>query len=176
MKPIRDLTEDELAQLVRRAAELPDAPDALIRAAIELLPAQAMPTLADVARDAVKRIVATLTFDSWAQPATALGVRGVRAGTRQMLFSAAGRDVDLRTKPSAGAFSISGQVLGPDYFGRIEVSSDTGADTISPRFADLDDLGEFRLDGLPAGTYTLTLRVHDAEIELPAITLDGEAT
>ncbi|HEX8013089.1 MAG TPA: hypothetical protein VF814_19525, partial [Casimicrobiaceae bacterium] len=82
---------------------------------------------------------------------------------------AMGRDIDVRIAPSAGDFSVTGQVLGPDRAGTVEMIRRTmaDADKTHRRVADLDDLGEFRIDGLPAGQYTLTLRVADVEIELP---------
>ena len=170
MKRIQNLSDDEFSELVRRAAALPDAPDALVRAAIDLFPARDSPTLGQVARAAVNRVLASLAFDSWA-PAPVLAVRGVPSETRQMLFSASGRDIDLRVIPAAGQFALSGQVLGPDRAGTVELTvaegDEVGATTL--RTAPLDDLGEFRLDGLQAGRYTLLLRVVDADIELPPI-------
>ena len=170
MNRIHDLSDDEFAELVRRAAALPDAPDALVRAAIDLIPVRAAPTLAQVARSAARRVLASLAFDSWV-PTPTLAVRSLPSDTRQMLFSALGRDIDLRIAPAVGAFSVTGQVLGPDHAGAVELMREGGddADATTPRIAQLDDLGEFRLDGLTAGTYKLTLRVADADIELPPI-------
>jgi hypothetical protein len=174
MKRVQDLSEEEFAQLVRRAADLPDAPEALVRAATNLFSARASPTLAETARAVVNRVLAALAFDSWA-PASALAVRGVPSETRQMLFSALGRDIDLRITPAPGNFSLTGQVLGPDRAGIIELTSDAGGETATAlHTAQLDDLGEFRLHGLQAGRYTLLLRVADADIELPPIDIGAQ--
>ena len=88
------------------------------------------------------------------------------ADTRHLLFSAMGRDIDLRIAPAEELFALSGQILGPDEAGRVEVNAAGSADK---RVASIDDLGEFRVDGLPKGTYLLTLRMGSDEIALPPI-------
>jgi hypothetical protein len=86
------------------------------------------------------------------------------------LFNAQGRDVDLRIAPSVGvgAFVLSGQILGPDETGVLELA-DCSAAGSATRSISLDELGEFRIDGIGRGTYLLTLRVGDDQIDLPAI-------
>ena len=91
--------------------------------------------------------------------------------TRHLLFSAKGRDIDLRISPAAEAFALSGQILGPDDTGVVELvtQSDGAPDSGAARVAPVDALGEFRLDGVRGGTYRLTLRMGGDEIVLPAI-------
>ena len=169
------LSDEAFCGEMRRALrELPDAPPALLAAAIGLWPAGATPavTVADLARAAVRLVQAVLTFDSWSTGATALGMRSLRSPTRHLLFSAEGRDVDLRITPAAdpddpdGQYALSGQILGPDESGAIELLN---LDTVDarPRTADLDTMGEFRLDGLAAGHYALTLNLGADRIVLP---------
>lgn len=165
MKPIDDLTDDELARLTQRAAALPDAPAAVLAAARALMPDAPSP-LRDAARAAVRRLAAALRFDSWAGSPLAFGMRALPADTRHLLFSAMGRDIDLRITPAAAQFALAGQILGPDESGRVELSDASGAAT---RVASIDDLGEFRLDGIDRGTYLLTLRMGNDEIALPPI-------
>lgn len=163
-----DLPADDAALLRagRRALrELPDAPEWLVLRAQALwqpLPRQAPPLLA--------RVLARLSFDSWASPAPAL--RGsAEPGARQWLFNAEGRDIDLRIRRIAATgetWSIEGHVLGPDEGGQAEVESVGDAPM---QAAALDDLGAFRFDGLGAGPCRLTLRFADASIELPPIDL-----
>lgn len=168
------LSDDELAQQARRAAELPDAPKPLIDAVIGLFPVSPAPQrsrLGDVAHAALRLVSAVLSFDSWAQPPTALGMRAGASDTRHLLFSAQGRDIDLRISPASPVgehFALSGQILGPDESGVVELEpqSSDGADA---RSAVLDTLGEFRLDGVRGGTYRMTLRVGGDEIVLPPI-------
>jgi hypothetical protein len=171
MKPVNLLSEDEFAQLVQRAAALPDAPPALLRAAIGQWHA-APPSLLQTAVKAIlKRVEAALTFDSWATGPLAFGVRAVPSDTRHLLFTAMGRDIDVRITPSAAHFALTGQILGPDESGVVElaIESSDGAEPASARVAALDDMGEFRLDGIRDGIYVLTLRLGDDELVLPPI-------
>lgn len=170
MKSVDSLSDDEFAHLVQRAVALPEAPPALVRAAIDLWSTAQPATLTAVARSALRLVSAVLSFDSWAIPPTALGMRAGASDTRHLLFSAMGRDVDLRISPAADHYALTGQVLGPDEAGVIELiaQSDNNAPD-QARMAALDALGEFRLDGVRGGTYQLTLRVGDDEIVLPPI-------
>ena len=184
MKPVDSLTDDDFAALVQRAARLPDAPPSLLRAALDLWPQAHQPTtLRDLAVTARQIIRAVLSFDSWAQPVTALGMRSVGSDTRHLLFSAMGRDVDLRISRAANAFALTGQILGPDEQGTIELVShidaahaDEAGDAVpASRSTALDELGEFRLTDIRAGTYVMTLRMGDEEIVLPPITVGEKA-
>ncbi len=188
MKTPRDLTDDELiAQLRRVTRELPDAPAALQKAALDLwhtspLAAKAAaPTTAGVAPSlmhataaAVKRFAASLTFDSWATPALAGGMRSGRSATRQLLFSTVGRDIDLRIVPAAEGFGIAGQVLGPDEAGEVALSLQ-GEDGGEPRRAQLDKLGAFRIDNVPKGIFVMTLNLGETFVVLPPLEV-GECT
>ena len=171
MKPLDKLSDDELADLAQRAAMLPDAPLSQIRSAIDLWHQRRQSSLADLARSGLRLVQAVLSFDSWAQPAPALGMRAGASDTRHLLFSAQGRDIDLRIVPVAEHFALSGQVLGPDGSGMIELATQREdlAATDGPHVAALDELGEFRIDGVHGGTYRLTLRVGSDEIALPPI-------
>ena len=171
MKPLDRLSDDEFAELVQRAIALPDAPPALVQAAIREWRA-AQPSLLQSAAEAiVNRVVAALTFDSWAVTPLSLGVRSVPSDTRHLLFSAMGRDIDVRITPATGHFALTGQVLGPDEGGVVElaVASGDSGEAASTRVATLDALGEFRLEGIRHGAYVLTLRLGEDEIVLPPI-------
>lgn len=172
MKPIDRLTDDELTQLARRAAALPGAPPALLAAASVLMQeaAPAPAALPELARAATRLLAAALRFDSWAGAPLAFGMRALPADTRHLLFSAMGRDIDLRITPADECFALAGQILGPDESGRVELSSGGGA---PKRVAAIDELGEFRLDGIDSGTYLLTLRMGNDEIALPPIEVGG---
>lgn len=168
MKPIQDLSDAEFAALARQAAALPDAPAALVQAAIDLwVPPR--PSLGDVARSLGRLIQGVLSFDSWAAaPAgAALAVRSAETDTRHLLYSAQGRDIDLRVAPSARQFVLAGQILGPDETGHVELNlaDQTGA-TVQTA---LNGLGEFRIEGLSGGRYVLTLHVGQDTIVLPPL-------
>ncbi len=173
MKPVEHLTDDEFAASVHRAVRaLPDAPAAWQQASIALWaasPLAAGSTLAQVAQtaQALGRLVrAALSFDSWATPGLAQGMRSMRSPTRHLLYSAQGRDVDLRVTPSAERFALSGQILGPDESGQVELSSLDARATVHR--GSLDSMGEFRLDGVAAGRYALTLHLgHDRIVMEP---------
>ncbi|MDQ6618148.1 MAG: hypothetical protein M3Z31_00370 [Pseudomonadota bacterium] len=168
MKPIHTLSDEEFAEMARRSATLEDAPEHVVKAAIGLWRVQ--PAKAHTVRTLMERAVAALTFDSWATPSLAFGVRNAPSETRQMLFSAEGRDIDLRITPAARGFAISGQILGPDASGNVEllrVGDDSLVATQPHDAVDVDDIGEFHLADVAAGRYQLILRVPDAEIELP---------
>lgn len=166
MKPVDSLSDDAFGQRLQQALKaLPDAPLALQRAAIGLWPA-APPALQAAARALLRQVVAALSFDSWAAaPALAHGMRSLRSPTRHLLYSAQGRDIDLRIAPAAGAFSLAGQILGPDDAGTVTLCG-LDADGGEAQSVALDALGEFRIDGVAPGRYRLTLTMGGDELVL----------
>ena len=177
MKPIDALSEEELAQLLRRGLALPDAPAALLRKAIGLWDTARPPSVVASAQALLKRVAAALSFDSWAAEPLPLGLRSTTSETRQLLFTALGRDIDLRIRPEAGGFEISGQVLGPDGSGRVELASqgEAGTEACAVQSRPLDEMGGFRLVGVERGRYALNLRFGDEEIVLPPIDVGERA-
>jgi hypothetical protein len=171
MKSINHLSEDEFAQLAQRAAAIPDAPAGLVRAAIGQWRAAQPVSLQSTAQKVLRQVTALLSFDSWAVAPHAIGVRAVASDTRHLLFSAHGRDIDIRIAPAGGHFALTGQILGPDESGAVELSaaSNEAAGTPGAQVAPLDALGEFRLEGVRRGMYVLTLRLSGDEIVLPPI-------
>jgi hypothetical protein len=165
--PARDAADDALGSRLRRSLrELPDAPAALLRAAIGLWPGpSASASLAAGVQALWVRVAAVLSFDSWAAPAVAGGMRGLRSPTRQLLYRAGSRDIDLRIAPADLTWALAGQVLGPEEPGHVELTRlDASADA---RVMPLDELGEFRLDGVAPGIYSLTLYAGSDEVLLP---------
>jgi hypothetical protein len=194
MKPFETLTDDELHHQLQRAVQaLPDAPLHLQRAAIGLWPAAPAGAASGVAsgavlgvvaaaRTALAQIAAVLSFDSWAVPAVAVGMRSLRSPTRHLLFSAQGRDIDLRISPSpvgsseaSNAFVMAGQVLGPDESGSVQLTALQAGATGARQtlLTALDEMGEFRIEGLAPGSYALTLQVGDDAIVLPPLQVGG---
>ncbi len=157
----------ELGHRLRHALrELPDAPAALQRAAIGLWPGpKAAAALAAGVQALWVRVAAALAFDSWATPALATGMRSLRSPTRQLLYRAGNRDIDLRIAPADRGWSLAGQVLGTEEPGRVELTRlDAGTQAWT---TPLDEVGEFRLDGVAAGIYSLTLYAGTEEVLLP---------
>lgn len=169
MKPIHELSADEFETLLRRGVALPDAPPAFVRDAVGLWQENKPPAWQAAAAAAVRHVAAVLGFDSWGAAPAALGMREVQSEARQMVFSAMGRDIDLRIAPANDRFVVSGQILGPDETGVVILVRAGGSGAELPQIAALDMLGEFRLEGITAGTYVVTVCVGSEEIALPAI-------
>lgn len=128
-------------------------------------------------RQVLQRVAAALRFDSRGFSPAAAGLRGNLAETRHLLYSAKGRDIDLRVVPTGDAYALSGQVLGPDEGGLVALAAQLRAGGPAPaptRHAAIDPLGEFHLDSIDEGTYVLTLQLGEDEIVLPPIDMrDG---
>ncbi len=118
----------------------------------------------------LRRVLATLSFDSgsWTP---AFGVRsGQAAPARQLLFTAGDVSVDLRLAQGGEGCTISGQVLGECDGGHVEIVRE--GETVPTVRAELNDLCEFLLlPPIPTGDYTLRLRLGDTEIEIPGLNL-----
>ena len=163
--PLHPLTDAELLARLPAAAALPDAPADWQRRALTAWRAPASLSLAQAVDTLRQRVLAVLSFDSWAQAPLAAGLRSTGSATRQLVFSAEGRDIDLRIAPSGARFAVHGQVLGPD---------DSGAVALAPELADatvyeapLDALGEFHLADVAPGRYQLSLLLAGHEMVLP---------
>jgi hypothetical protein len=171
-----DPDDAELAQALQASRALIEAPEHLIQRAIGLWQPRARPAdgaATGATSGLLRRLVATLGFDSAGLAPEAAGVRsGAAAGglpaPRQMLFTAEGRDIDLRIAAAADGrhWQLSGQVLGPDEQGTAVLR--WGEHVTEAAW---NELAEFRFDAVPAGTCTLTLRAADWELELPPLDL-----
>jgi hypothetical protein len=142
-----------------RSDRMEDAPANVLQRAFGIMPrkvAVETPTL-------IQKIVAALSFDS-ATFAPAYGVRsGAASQSRQMIFNAGERDVDLRITSHGNEWVIAGQILGCAE-GHVELKGEN----VSHK-AELNELCEFRLPPVKSGSYKLNLVFEDAEIELPEI-------
>lgn len=174
MKPITepdDAEDTKLAGLLRDSRVLEDAPEAVIQRAIDIAAAAvATPPVpaAATAGGALRRLVAVLGFDSAGSSAVAAGLRSAGEGTRQLLYSTDGRDVDLRVAraPDGHHWQLSGQVLGPDTAGSAQLHCGE-----QRRELPWSEWGEFQFDGVPAGEARLVLRGEGWELELPPLPL-----
>lgn len=160
-----------LADALARSRVLQDAPEAVIQRAIDLFAARARPATAPppVAPPGVlRRLAAVLGFDSQALTPEAAGLRSAGGTGRQLLFSAEGRDVDLRIAPGTRGWQVSGQVLGPDASGRVTLRC--GGFEAEQTW---NELAEFRIDGVPAGRCHVVLHTDDWEMALPEFLVPG---
>src|SRR5438105_9288135 len=157
------LAEVERLTGLMRADTSEDAPRDVLAGAIGLFRTRS-------ARAGVlRRVVAALGFDSGA-PGLAFGVRsGQAAASRQLIFNAGDVDVDLRIAPGAEGWAVSGQVLGECGGGWAELGG-SGEQAAAAR-AELNELCEFALPVVPAGSYTLRLRLDDLLVEIPDLDL-----
>lgn len=138
-----------------------DAPRDMLAYAVNIFRNSHEPSL-------LKRIVAALSFDSSSNPAPAFGVRSGQSTSRQLLYSAEENDIDLRIMPEQENWIVTGQVLGEDCVGgRIELEGRSGELTA----ANLNDLCEFILPPVPAGSYRVRLRLGNVEVEIPQLEL-----
>ena len=160
---------EQSAQLERltslmRADVSEDAPRGVLMNAVGLFRARR----AERSPGLLRRVVAALTFDS-STLTPAFGVRsGQAAPARQLLFSAGDFDVDLRLASGGEGWTVSGQVLGPCAGGEVVA---TAAEGEAAARAELNELCEFTLPPVPAGVYTLRLRVDEVEVEIPELSL-----
>lgn len=116
----------------------------------------------------LRRLVASLSFDS-SSLTPAFGVRsGQAAPARQLLFSAGDLDVDLRLAPGGEGWTVSGQVLGPCRGGEVELVNVEGATAAR---AALNELCEFTLPPVAEGVYAVRLRFDETEVEIPELSL-----
>jgi hypothetical protein len=164
--------DDDLAQRLRASRRLLDAPEDLIQRAIGLWPAVAVTaaTAAGPAQAAgpLRRLLASLRFDSAHSDPLALGLRSSAHDTRQLLFFSEGRDIDIRLIPSHGVggvhWRLAGQVLGPDAHGVALLKRGGEFER-----AEWNELSEFTFSDIGAGACVVVLRGTDWEIELPSI-------
>jgi hypothetical protein len=171
-----DPADAALEQALRDSRRLEDAPEHVIQRALAQWRPRGVP---GAARSLLQQMLAALTFDSGAATPLAFGTRSAGGTLRQLLFSAQGRDIDLRVAPvdaaggdpDAARWQLSGQVLGPDSAGTVVLADATGQ--VIGETA-LSDLGEFRLPAMPAGAYTLTLRFAETEVVLPPVRVPAE--
>lgn len=159
--------ENALLLALKRALADEEPPAALV-ASVEALGAPR--PVAPGPLDRLARLVAELVQDSWNVAPAALGLRGgADPAVRHLLYSADGRDIDLRVSADAGRgpdrWRLNGQVLGPDAHGEVVLAHEGGA----PVSVALDALGEFDLPGLLAGRYAVTIVGDGVEIVLPPI-------
>jgi hypothetical protein len=112
----------------------------------------------------VERIVGTLTFGGGGRSGPALaGVRGAAAAERQIVVSSESFDIAFHLFDDDGLVRVEGQVLSltdelPE--GHMEVRVGEVVVVTTP----LDDLGEFAITGVPAGSYELVYTTSDREV------------
>lgn len=177
----QDDADDDLVRLLKRSRGLETPPSHVLHRAFGAWKPRPAPSAG-----LLSRISAALRFDSALMPAAAtLGVRSGGQAPRQLLFTANGRDVDLRVTRSNGHHDLRGQVLGPDQSGTVLLmradapaavpagAAGTADDAGWQVWTSLDPLGEFSFEGIAVGRYRMVLLLPDAEVDLPAFDIGG---
>jgi hypothetical protein len=121
-------------------------------------------------RSAWRHVVAALIYDSQ-QHRQIAGARSVLMQQRRLLFEAAGVEIDLEVDQSqiAGRLRMLGQVTAndPDLTHAWVI-----AEGASGRLeSEVDDVGQFSLDGLVSGSHRLEIGLAYELIEIPSIHL-----
>jgi hypothetical protein len=146
-----------------RTDDSQDAPSHVLNRAYRLLRTHRLTSSDSRAR---RRVVATLRLDSAWQPFAA-GLRAGRSNARQFLYDIGDdKDLEVRVEPSNAGWTVAGQILGACTPGEVVVEG--AADHVA---AELNDICEFSLPPLPAGVYSLILRLEDVEVEVPRLEL-----
>ena len=139
------------------------APPAVIDSILKLFESRQHRAKADPRQR--QRVFALLRFDN-PLPPLAFGLRSGQIETQQRLYSAGSYDLDLRLKPVGEEWVVSGQLLGTATSGKAELRGETAQVQ-----AVLNELSEFTLPAVPAGTYTLVLYLNNIEIEVTVLEL-----
>jgi hypothetical protein len=117
----------------------------------------------------VQRLVASLTFDGFANSAVA-GARGGSATDRQLLFGTDIADVAFHVLPGhAGTMVLDGQVLLVDE--EAETDADVAlisidGDGFALATVRTDEVGQFRIEGVTAGSYRLSIDLGACQIDI----------
>lgn len=161
MKPY-SLSDDAISNTLRAESQQVDAPEHVIQRAFTLW----KPKTAQAPQTLLSKVFAVLKFDSLTVSPVALGVRSIGSTTRQMLFSAEGRDIDVRVAPrSSGSckkWDVIGQVLGPDDNGSVSLRNASNEWSST-----LNELSEFHIEDVPEGEYQLMVMLNGSVIVLP---------
>jgi hypothetical protein len=146
---------------VMRTDDLEDAPAHALQRAFSIMPRRVIEEKPSV----LHKVLAALSFDS-AFSQSAYGLRSGATAARQIIFKAGEMDIDLRITPSENNWTIMGQILGECSGGRVELKTENESFETT-----LNELCEFKLGPIAAGTYTMYLISSDTEIKIPEINI-----
>ena len=115
----------------------------------------------------IRKIIASLVFDTFEQPAMA-GIRRVGAPPRQLLFRAGDVDVDVKIESMEAndRITLVGQVLstGAKFFDNTPVKLESHGIVRYKTRTNL--VGEFSFDEVPKDTYHLSVDLPEGQITL----------
>jgi len=124
----------------------------------------------------LKRLVATLTFDSSLQLAPGLRAAGMLESQRQLVYSTAAADIALivRPRPRDELLDLDGQILPANSTdsGGFGVQLLEGPSAVATTAT--NDLGEFTFKAVPSGVYEMLAGNDRVEIQIPRLELRRE--
>jgi hypothetical protein len=122
----------------------------------------------------LRRLVATLTFDSNLRPALGLRAAAVPEPQRQLVYSTGAADVALhvRPRPHDGRFDLNGQIfpVSSADSGTFGVQLLEGVSEIATTAT--NDLGEFAFEAVSPGAYEVLASNERVEIRIPDVALN----
>jgi hypothetical protein len=125
------------------------------------------PVMQPGAKSTIRKIIASLVFDTFEQPLTA-GVRRVGAPPRQLLFRAGDVDVDVKIESMEAndRITLVGQVLSgaAKFFDNTPVKLESHG--IVRYRTTTNVVGEFSFDEVPKDTYHLSVDLPEGQITL----------
>jgi hypothetical protein len=114
---------------------------------------------------AMQKLRAVLRFDS-AQMTMNFGFRAAgTANSRQLLFVIGNGTLDLRITRATDSWTISGQMLGEIFAGKVELQGEINLAT------EFDSQSHFTLPPVPGGNYRLRLYSESYEVEIPDLVI-----
>lgn len=119
--------------------------------------------IAQPKKSILKKVLTVLQVDL-APNQAAYGERSVgSAQSRQMLFQAGENALDIRIAETKHGFEIYGQILGKGF--------ERGTVKVGDFETNTNELGEFKLSGIPKGDYSLTVQNNENEITVEILSL-----
>jgi hypothetical protein len=123
-----------------------------------------------------QRLLAALTFDSRAQPATA-GLRSVQRAdetqSRQLIYTADAAEIALSIRPTLPdqSFIVTGQIFPTGDIPAHAFSIQLLRDVREVGLAAADELGEFAFPNMPAGEYDMVVSTEEYEVMIHSLRL-----
>jgi hypothetical protein len=121
-----------------------------------------------------QRLLATLTFDSNAQPATA-GLRSAsdEGSQRELIYTTEAAEIALTVHSALpnNDLIVTGQIFPAGDIPANAFSVQLLRNTSEVGLAAADDLGEFTFTGLPAGNYEIVVSAGRYEVVIPSLRL-----
>jgi hypothetical protein len=153
--------EWRIVGIALRRSHLKSAPDEDVRKAMSLFP-----TSPQHKRSAIRSVIASIIFDSFAEPALA-GVRSGAAATRQLVMHAEEFDIHVKIWGDSDQRQMLGQLLprnGKNFVSTARFHLLRNGERIETTA--VDDVGEFHFGYVPEGDLSL-------QIDLPNLTVIG---